>query len=113
MPTFVAEYGDVWNSTTSPKTASVTVANGDGLVVVGITADQNATLQTPTGGGLTYTLQQSVVVSLYCTVYVWTALSSSSQTFTISITRDGTTTQFWGFSALRFSSVTTIGASSK
>jgi hypothetical protein len=113
MPTFVAEYGDTWNTTTSPKTASVTVANGDGIVVIGMTSDQGATLGTPTGGGLTYTLQQSVVVAAYCTVYVWTALSSSSQTFDVSITRSGDDTLLWGLSVLRFSSVSAVGASSK
>lgn len=113
MPTFVAEYGDVWNSTTSPKTASVTVANGDGLVVVGVTENIASTLGTPTGGGLTYTLQQSIVVTSYCAIYVWTALSASSQTFTISITRSGDTSQDWGFSVLRYSSVSAVGASSK
>lgn len=114
MPTFVTEYGDVWNDATSPKTTSVTVANGDGLVVVGVVSDQGATLATPTGGGLTYTLQQSIVVSAYCAVYVWTALSSSSQTFTLSMSRAaGDNTLIWGYSALRFSSVSAIGASSK
>lgn len=113
MPTFVAEYGDVWNSTTSPKTASVTVGNGDGIVVVGVTENIVTTLGTPTGGGLTYTLQQSIVLTGYCAIYVWTALSASSQTFTISISSAGDTGQDWGFSVLRFSSVSTIGASSK
>ncbi|WP_434439707.1 hypothetical protein [Lentzea sp. E54] len=114
MPTFVAEYGDAWSDATSPKSASVTVASGDALVVIGVVSDQGATLATPTGGGLTYTLQQSVVVSAYCAVYVWTALPASSQTFTLSVSRAaGDNTLPWGFSALRFSSAASTGASSK
>src|SRR5690349_7036720 len=110
-PTFVAEYESAWNTTTSPKTASVTVATDDILVICGVTADNTATLGTPSGGGLTYTLQQSTAISSKCAVYVWTAIAGSSQTFTLSISRSGGTTIEWGFNALRFSAASAVGAS--
>lgn len=113
-PTFVAEYGDVWNTSTSPKTASVTLNTGEVLVVCGVTSDQGATLNTPTGGtGLTYTLQQSVVVSQFCTAYVWTTISASDQTYTLSLTNAGDNTLEWGFIGYRFSGSDGVGASSK
>jgi hypothetical protein len=111
-PTFVAEYETAFNSNTTPKTASVTVAAGDYLVVVGMSEDAAYTLSTPTGGGLTYTLQQSVVVTDYCTAYIWTAPAPTSQSFTLSVSMSGSS-GWWGANCLRFSGSTGIGASSK
>lgn len=112
-PTFEAEYETAWSVVgAGAKTSSVTVATGDVLVICGITESNTYTLATPTGGGLTYTLAQSVVVSNYATCYVWTAVSASSQTFTLSITMAGGT-GYWGFNALRFSGSNGVGASSK
>jgi hypothetical protein len=114
MPTFVAEYGDTWNNATSPKSASVTVANGDALVVIAITEDESRSLGTPTGGGLTYTLQEEVNVTDYTHVYVWTALSASSQSFTLDVAHaSGDNTMWYGLIVLRFSSVSSIGAAEK
>lgn len=113
-PTFVAEYESTFSSAgAGAKTASVTVSAGDILVVVGVTEDGGLyTLGTPSGGGLTYSLQQSVVVSSYCAVYVWTATSGSSQTFTLSITMSGGTAG-WGWNASRWSGSDGVGNSSK
>lgn len=114
MPAFVTEYGDTWNSATSPKSASVTVANGDALVVIAIVEDDSRSLATPSGGGLTYTLQEEIAVTDYTHLYVWTALSTSGQTFTLSVSHSsGDNTMWYGFIALRFSSVTSIGAAEK
>lgn len=113
-PTFLAEYGDVWNNSTTPKTASVTCNTGERLVICGSTSDQGATINTPTGGtGLTYTLQQSIVVSQYCTAYVWTTVSATDQTYTLSLGTSGDNTLEWGWVAYRFSASDGIGASSK
>lgn len=111
-PTFVAEYETVFSTSATPKTTSVTVAAGDTLVIIGMTEDQGYTLNTPTGGSLTYTLEQSVVVSNFCTAYVWTAPAPGSQTFTLSGTMTGGS-GLWGFNCLRFSGSPGIGASSK
>jgi hypothetical protein len=112
-PTFVSEYESFWNSNSQPKDISgVTVNNGDVLVIFGITEEAGSTtLTTPTGGGLTYTLQQSIVVSNYTAVYAWTAVASSSQTYTLSV--GGSTTGWWGYNCLRFSGSAGVGASSK
>lgn len=113
-PTFAAEYESAWNVNTTPKTTSVTTAVGDTLVLIGSTADQLATLNTPTGGtGLTWTLQQSVVVANYCTVYVWTATATTAETFTCSVTRTGGTGLFWGFNCLKFTGSDGVGGSNK
>jgi hypothetical protein len=109
-PPFVAEYESAWNVDTTPKTQSVTVNNGDLLVIVGVTADSVTTLNTPTGGGLTYTARGAINVSSRCSVYAWSAPATSGQTFTLSVTRSGTTGVFWGFNVLRFSGSAGIGA---
>lgn len=110
-PTLVAEYESAWNSSTSPKTVSVTVSTNDVLVIYGITADNTATLGTPSGGGLTYTQQQVVNVSSRTWLSIWTAIAGSGQTFTLSISRSGGTSIFWGFNCLRFSGSDGVGAS--
>jgi hypothetical protein len=112
-PTFEAEYETAWSTVAAgAKTASVTVGVGDVLVVCGITESNTYTLATPTGGGLTYTLQQSVVTADYTACYVWTAVSASSQTYTLSVSMSGGT-GYWGFNCLRFSGSDGVGASSK
>lgn len=113
-PTFVSEYeGPAWNNTTSPKTSAPTVATGDVLAIIGGTEEQNQTLlNTPTGGGLTYNLQQSIAVSAFSTAYAWTALAGSGQSFTLSLTDTGAT-GWWGFNCLRFSGSAGVGASAK
>jgi hypothetical protein len=110
-PTFVQEYEDTWTGTTSPKTISVTVANGDTLVIFAV-AESNISLSTPSGGGLTYTLRQAVSVTNFCSLSVWTAPSSSAQTFTLSMSNTSGS-QVWGFNCLRFSGASSVGASSK
>lgn len=111
-PTFVTEYETDWSATTTPKTISVTVSAGDTLAIFGMTGDAAFTLATPTGGGLTYLLKQSVVVASYGTVYIWTTTSGSSQTFTLSISESGGSA-LWAYNALRFSGSSGIGASNK
>ena len=113
-PAFVTEYESAWNVDTTPKTASVTVATGDVLAIVASTADQLATLNTPTGGGLTYNPAQSVAIANFCTVYIWTVDPvAGGQTYTLSVTRSGSTGTPWGFNAYRFSDSDGIGLSSK
>jgi hypothetical protein len=111
-PTYVAHYASAWNTTTSPKTCSVTVAAGDTLVVYAITSDAAATVGTPTGGGLTYTAQQTIAVSSYAWLSIWTASAGSAQTFTLTATRSGSAFNF-GIGVHRYSNVASIGASAK
>lgn len=110
---FVTAYSVPFNTTTLTKTVLVTVAAGDVLVILAETLTSGNTLSTPTGGGLTYTLQQSIVaVASENNVYLWTAVSASSQTFTLSITMAGVANN-WGYTALRFSGIASVGVSNK
>ena len=114
-PTFVDEIESVWN-TNSPttKNISVTVQSGDLLVVFGAISNSgtNNTLAV-SGGGLTYTLQQSIAVSsswggLYC----WTAPATSSTTFNVTLTQGGGSGLFGG-SVYVFRNHGGVGASAK
>jgi hypothetical protein len=111
-PTFVTSYSPAsdWSSTTTPKTQSVTVAAGDILAVLGGTEAHAYTLATPTGGSLTYTLQQSSVVAGNCSGYAWTAVPGSGQTYTLSVAESGGAGE-WGDIALRFAGSGGVGAS--
>lgn len=113
-PTFVASYGNAATSTTTPKTASVTVAVGDLLVVYAGTGGPSTTITAgPTGGsGFTWTQQTSIVgVTGYSCQYIWTATATSAQTFTMSLATTGTGAGSWSFTCLRFSSHGGVGAS--
>lgn len=93
-PTFVASYG---NSTIgkATQTASVTVAAGDLVIVKAGTNDASANLNPPTGGGLTYALQQAVTgVTQQSNAYIWTAISSVAQTFTLTLSPASTAINF-------------------
>jgi len=112
-PVFIAEYESAWNTTTTPKTISVTVQTGDVLVISGVTADAVKTLATPTGGSHSYTLQQSSAVASNTAVFVWTAVAVANETFTLSVASVGGTVQFWGFNALQYRGSDGVGASGK
>jgi hypothetical protein len=110
-PTFVAEYEVAdWLSSTTPRTGSVTVAAGDYLVVIAGTENNNG-LSTPSGGGLTYTPQQTVDTVNFAGCTVWTAPCATSQTFTLSMIN--TLANNFGWNALRFSGSGGIGGSAK
>jgi hypothetical protein len=112
-PRFVAKSETAWNTNASPKTASVTVSPGDGLVVIGVTEDSSTTLGTPTGGGLTYANPQSINISNNCSVYAWTATSATAQTFSVSVSAAGNASNHWGMNVLQFSATAGFGASNK
>lgn len=107
-PTFVSATTTAnWTSTTTPLTVSQTVSAGDYLAIFAGAGD-GSSWSLPTGGGLTYTLQQSTTSGSGCAI--WTATSASSQSFTLSIGRTSGT-DFWGFTSLRFSGASGVGAS--
>jgi hypothetical protein len=89
-PTFVAAYGGASIYNAGTQTMSVTVAAGDLVLVKAGTQDSNVTVATPSGGGLTYTLQQAVQsVPQQSNAYLWTATAPGAQTFTLSLTGAG------------------------
>lgn len=110
-PTFSSSGSTTYNDSATPKTSSVTVTNGDVLVVVVSSEDQSTAVDAPTGGGLTYTLQQTVFVSANTTAYLYTAPSTGAQTFSLSVAKSGAGSGWWGFTWLRFTATAGVGAS--
>lgn len=92
-----------YTTNTSPKTTNAfDVQAGDLIVVIGSTEDTSSSLNTPTatGGSITWTLQRSVTTSNYSHIRLWTGVVGATATgITVSVTRSGSTTHFWGFSA--------------
>lgn len=113
-PTFVAEYETAFNTSTSPKTtASFNAVAGDYLICVGLSEDANFPLSTPTNtqGALTWSLKQSIVVSSYCTNYIWTAPVTSTMTgMTVSNAR---ASGHFGINVLHYRDSDGIGTSVK
>jgi len=112
-PTFVAERGpDVWNSSTSPKASSAfTPASGDVLVGLAL-ADSNTPQVNLAGGGLTWTVLQSIVVSQYCHARAWSATGAGSSV-TGSFSEASNSSNFWGADLLQFSGSDGVGASAQ
>ncbi|HEY7431995.1 MAG TPA: DUF5047 domain-containing protein [Streptosporangiaceae bacterium] len=109
-PTFTAAYQvSSWTTTTSPKTASPTVAADDVLLVLGGSEDYHWPLATPSGGGLPWALLARVALSEFCPAYTWWAagVAAGSPTVTGELTTGGGE---WGFGILRFSGSDGIGA---
>ena len=112
-PTFVAEYETVYDTTTSPKTISVTVSTGEVLVNAAVGADTNTNLgSAPTGGtGVSWTLAQSTTTASKCAV-ITNSSSPTGQTFTLSQTGGANFVPF-GDACFRFSGSDGIGASNE
>lgn len=91
-PTLVATYKVALAQSTATLSTSVTVANGD-LLVVMATAESGQVLFTGcSGGGLTYTQRQYLNTTTSASnpqAICWTAPSTSAQTFTLSVTQNG------------------------
>jgi hypothetical protein len=115
-PTFVAEYESAWNTSGGTKTVTPTISPGDVLVIGGMTANDTTNINTPTdnlGTHLTYTLQQSIVLTDYCVLKLWTAVvGAQSGSFTLSMSPT-TGVDDYGMNCLRFSGVNSIGNSNK
>ena len=91
-----------FGDTTTPKSSpTFDVVNGDLLVLQAFSEDSTVTLGTPTWDGTgTWTLQQSVVVSSYCTAYLFTCPVTATATGrTITVTQTGGLTRMWSFIA--------------
>lgn len=110
MPVTMAESEADWSTATTPKSpaGSVTVQAGDFIVLGGIAADQTTTLNTPTGGGLTYTQVGPVNIGSNCWISLWTAPCPSTQTFTLSDSRSATS-NVWGYNGLVLTGCNAVG----
>lgn len=101
-----------WSAASTPQTvAGISVQSGDVVVIEASTSDSNETLATPTGGGLTWTLQKSSTVASTCAMYVWTAVAASTQTFTASISIATGSGDIWGFEVSVWRGSDGVGAS--
>lgn len=107
-----ASYSGTYNTTTSPKTLSVTTQPGDIVVVYGGGENSVSTISTPTGNSLTYTLQQSIVVTNNATAYIWTATDPTGGT-NWTLSASCTSGNNWGISCLVFRNAQGIGVSGK
>jgi hypothetical protein len=112
-PTFIASYSTAYNTGASPKTLSVTTQAGDVVVVYGGIENGAQTLGTPSGNGISFTLQQSVAISnVWASAYVWTGTDATGGTnWTLSNTISSALS--WGMTCLVFRSSGGVGASSK
>jgi len=91
-----------FGDTSTPKSSpTFDVVAGDLLVLQAFSEDSTVTLGTPTWDGTgTWTLQQSVVVSSYCTAYLFTCPVTATATGrTITVTQTGGLTRMWSFIA--------------
>src|SRR6478735_4357241 len=109
-PQFVSENESAFDGTNTSKTVNVAVAPGDLLVIAGATEDPARTLGTPTGGGLTYTLQRSVAVASRCNIYLWTATATAAATVAVVVTIAGTAGQFTYFNVIVWRNHRGLGA---
>lgn len=111
--TYVTSYvsGNNFTGSTAPDTASVTCAAGDYLAVVGSSGNSSQIIQTPSGGGLTYTFGNSAGVntSNVNANFIWVAACPTAQTFTLSSTISPITSGAWGFNVFRFTGVSGMG----
>lgn len=102
-PTYVTHYASDATTNTTPKTASVTVANGDVLVVVCVgdgLVSGSATF-TPSGGtGLSYNSRAAQLNANLGMIQVFVAEVNADQSFTLSVA--DSPAMHWGFDAFRF-----------
>jgi len=103
-PTFINSYTTGYTAGTTTKTTSVTTQAGD--VVVIYAANENSTsgtINTPSGNGITFTLQASVSQSSQCQIYIWSGTDTTGGTnWTLTLTRSAGNSQNWGGTASVF-----------
>lgn len=110
-PTYVQHYQTGWGSSSTPNnTSSFSVLAGDVLVAYSMTAN-DATTVSVSGGSLSWTLQQSIGVTNYSRLYIWTAVVDVDKSMNMSFSRGGSLNNFGG-GAFTFRGSSGIGASS-
>jgi hypothetical protein len=113
-PAFVLEAETVFNTAITPKTtAAFNVLQGDVLVAYSITDFNGTTVAISNSGvALAWTLQQSVVITNFCWVGLWThVVTQSRASVTVSFTATGG--GFFGGNVLLIRGSAGVGASSK
>jgi hypothetical protein len=99
-PTFVSFGNTVLNTTTEPKTVSVTVQTGDLLIVASImeSATSAGPVNTaPTGGSLTYSQLATLgTTNSHARAIAWSAPATGNATFSVSAVMPSVSTGWWG-----------------
>jgi hypothetical protein len=95
-PTRVSHVASSWTSESSPKTLSVTVQNGD-LLIVAAGAEGSGNNFGISGGSLTWTRRQSSYQSFRADMALWSAQATETTTFSIAVSNDDN--QSWGCAA--------------
>lgn len=115
-PTVPTNASSVWNTVTSPKTATVSANAGDILWAGGAVADSGTTLNTPTNDGtaLTWTASPNSPAAGASNTYVagWTATADTTRTIVVSLTRNAPSADF-GLAVIVFRSSDGPGAGAK
>lgn len=114
-PTFVTHTATVFNTQTTPKTASVAVLAGDVLSAFAIVADVADTVSTPTndGAALTWNPEQiNAAASGNVWQGTWTAVVDTSRTIVVSFAKVGGHAINWGADVLVWRSAS-VGTSTK
>lgn len=97
----------------SKTSTSLTVQVNDRLVVTASSEDAALTLTSISDTNThSWTLEESVVVASFCTVYIWTTTVTTPGTITITINAN-TGTREWGFTAYQWRTSDGIGVSAK
>src|SRR5690349_20526851 len=112
-PTFVSFGSSAMNTSTSPKTVSVTVQSGDLLIVKSLAAGTNggAVNTAPTGGSLTYTQLATLGNDLNnARAIAWSASATSSTTFSVSAIQPTSSSVSWGVEVWVWRDHTGVGA---
>ncbi len=111
-PLFVASYSSDYTVTSTTSNATVTTQPGDLLVVYAASEGGGYTFSTPTGNGVTFTLQQSVSINnQWCNAYIWSGVDSvGGNNWTLSSTWGGAACH-WGITCLVFRNSGGVGAS--
>lgn len=117
-PTFVTHTATVFNTTTTPKTASVAVQAGDVLVAWQIASGDTSDGVTPTNDGAALTWTQQQVNAALSNVWqgIWTAVADTTRTIVVSFSvtptseRWGGDVQVWRAASVGASSKVTAGS---
>lgn len=111
-PPLVAVYPSAFNTTTSPKTVTVTTNPGDVLVVFGCAEGSGSGFGTPSGNGLTFTALQDVGTSgNFGEVTAWKATDATGGTnWTLSVSYTIGAAD-WGIIVFRYSGSAGVGNS--
>ncbi len=95
----VSQGASAWNDSTTPKTATVSWAAGDIIVIRGASEQGGVVLGTPTATGLTFTLQadEGSGIGTECDASIWSAVAGSAGSgVTVSLSASGSS-GFFGF----------------